>query len=90
MKPRSDDEPTPTRVFVSYSHDSPAHAERVLVLADRLRHDGVDARLDQYEPSPTQGWPRWMVDEIAAADFVLVVCTATYRRRFDGVFFFME
>lgn len=77
-------QPKPLRVFVSYSHDSAEHAERVLALADRLRRDGLDAWIDQYEPAPEQGWPRWMVDEIGKADRVLAICTETYRRRFEG------
>ena len=32
----------PPRVFISYSHDDPAHEERVLKLADRLCADGID------------------------------------------------
>jgi serine/threonine-protein kinase len=72
------------RVFVSYSHDSAEHAERVLALADRLRRDGLDAWIDQYDPEPEQGWPRWMADEIARAERVLAICTETYRRRFEG------
>jgi len=72
------------KVFISYSHDSPEHMDRVLVLADRLRADGVDAQLDQYEVAPEKGWPRWMLDEVEAADFVLVVCTEVYERRFRG------
>jgi SEFIR domain len=71
------------RVFVSYSHDSEEHAERVLALADRLRREGVDARLDRYEPHPSEGWPRWSERQISDAEFVLLVCTPTYRRRFD-------
>jgi len=35
-------------VFISYSHDSPQHEARVLVPADRLRTDGIDAMIDQY------------------------------------------
>jgi hypothetical protein len=42
------DRPT---VFISYSHDSPEHVDRVLALADRLVHDGIDCILDQYETS---------------------------------------
>jgi hypothetical protein len=76
--------PRPPRVFVSYSHDSPAHMDRVLALCDRLRHDGVDTDLDQYESAPPAGWPRWTQRQIEAADVVLVVCTEVYRRRFDG------
>ena len=63
----------PLRVFLSYSHDSAAHATRVLSLADRLRQEGIDAWIDQYDPAPGQGWLRWMVDEIAKADRVLEI-----------------
>ena len=45
----------PTRVFISYSHDSQAHADDVLALANRLRADGVDCSVDQYEESPPEG-----------------------------------
>ncbi len=65
-------------VFISYSHDSPEHADHVLALSDRLRADGIDCVLDQYELSPPEGFPRWMDRQIRAADFVLMICTPTY------------
>jgi tetratricopeptide (TPR) repeat protein len=72
-------------IFISYSHDSAEHRNKVLALAERLRREGLDARIDQYENgTPQQGWPRWMLDQLDAADFVLVVCTETYYRRFRG------
>ncbi|MDO8491023.1 MAG: TIR domain-containing protein, partial [Dehalococcoidia bacterium] len=74
---------TPT-VFISYSHDSPEHADRVLDLSNRLRADGIDCILDQYESSPPEGWPRWMDKHIRRADFVLMICTETYFRRVIG------
>ena len=74
----------PPRVFISYSHDSVAHEDRVLALADRLRADGIDAMIDQYVQSPPQGWPIWCKSEIRKSDFVLLVCTETYLRRVDG------
>lgn len=77
-------DPAPLRVLVSYSHDSPEHQARVLALAQRLRADGIDARLDRFVASPAQGWARWMIDEIEAADRVIMVCTPTYRRRCEG------
>lgn len=40
-----------SKVFISYSHDSPEHKDRVLALSDRLRADGVDCYIDQYEQS---------------------------------------
>ena len=74
----------PPLVFISYSHDSPEHADRVLALSDHLRADGIDCILDQYEDSPPEGWPRWMDRQIRAADFVLMICTPTYYRRVMG------
>jgi hypothetical protein len=52
-------EQRPPRVFISYSHESEEHADRVLALADRLRAEGIEATLDQYEISPDEGWPMW-------------------------------
>ena len=39
--------------------------------------------IDQYNPAPAMGWPRWMSQELPKADFVLLVCTATYHRRVE-------
>jgi len=72
------------RVFLSYSHDSSEHMEKVLALCNRLRSDGVDAWVDQYEVSPLEGWPRWSERLVREAEFVVVVGTATYVRRFHG------
>lgn len=72
-------------VFISYSHDSDAHRQRVLDLSERLRRNGYETRLDRYaNGSPPQGWPRWMLDQLDEATHVLVVCTETYYRRFRG------
>jgi hypothetical protein len=72
-------------VFLSYSHDSALHAARVLELAQRLRAEGIDCWIDQFEQGPAEGFPRWMTQQINRADVVLIVCTPTYRRRFDGL-----
>ena len=73
------------KVFISYSHDSDVHREKVLALSERLRVDGIETLLDQYvNGAPEQGWPRWMMDEIEDADYVIVVATKTYNRRFRG------
>lgn len=74
----------PPKVFISYSHDTVAHQERVLDLADRLRADGIDAEIDQYNDASPEGWPRWCERQIEAADAVLMVCTETYHRRVKG------
>lgn len=73
------------RLFISYSHDSPEHKERVLGLSERLRLDGYDCQIDRYvNGSPDEGWPRWMLNSLDRAECVLVVCTETYYRRFRG------
>lgn len=74
----------PLKVFISYSWDSPQHKDNVLKLADRLRADGIDCNIDQYEESPPEGWPRWMRNQVKQSDFVLVVCTDRYNLRFEG------
>ena len=82
-----DKEPSvPNKVFISYSHDSEQHSQRVLSLANQLRQHGVDAELDQYETRPPQGWPRWCEEQLRPenSEHVLVVCTETYLQRIDG------
>jgi tetratricopeptide (TPR) repeat protein len=77
-------EETPPRVLISFSHDSVEHEERVRALSDRLRSDGIDCWIDLYEPAPSDGWPLWMLRQLRKADFVLLLCTATYQRRAQG------
>src|SRR6266568_6694830 len=76
--------PDALKVFISYSHDSDEHKDRVLELSDRLRGDGVDCRIDQYEQSPAEGWPQWCDRQIEKSIFVLVACTKIYLHRFNG------
>jgi hypothetical protein len=72
----------PPKVFISYSHDSEEQMDQVLLLANRLRKEGIDCNIDQYEQSPAKGWHRWMMDEIEGADFVLMIFTTQYTRHF--------
>lgn len=46
--------------------------------------DGVEAWIDQYMPVPPEGRPRWMQQQISLSTFVILVCTPTFRRRFEG------
>ncbi len=79
-------ESMPSKVFISYSHNynRADYKAQILALADRLRDDGIDCSVDQYEQSPTKGWQRWMLDRVDWADFVLVACSEEYDRRFRG------
>jgi hypothetical protein len=78
----TNDQSSAIKVFVSYTHDSPAHSKRVLDLADSLRLAGFDCDIDQYHVN--QSWPAWMERRIAWADYVLVVCTPIYLRRWNN------
>jgi hypothetical protein len=72
-----------TKVFVSYTHDSPMHSKRVLDLSNALRERaGFDCDIDQYHAN--QDWPAWMERVIESSEFVLVVCTPTYLRRWKN------
>jgi hypothetical protein len=71
-------------VFISYSHDSKEHQDRVLKLANKLRGEGIDCALDQYQDSPAEGWPKWMNRGVKKSDFVIVICTKTYYNRVMG------
>lgn len=72
------------RVFVCYAHDSDAHGQKVLSLAQRLREAGIEAWVDHFDPAPAQGRPRWLADEVRRADFVVVVCSPGLLRSFEA------
>jgi tetratricopeptide (TPR) repeat protein len=74
------------KVFISYSHDSPEHSERVLSLAWALRGNGIDVELDQFHGEEITDWPRWCNEQTSreCSDFVVCICTLEYRRRIEG------
>ncbi|MGH3941662.1 MAG: SEFIR domain-containing protein [Pseudonocardiaceae bacterium] len=74
----------PVRVFVSYAHDDAAHKNRVREFWTFLRTHGIDARLDKPAAERRQDWPLWMLGEVRAAEFVLVVASPAYRQRAEG------
>jgi hypothetical protein len=47
------------KVFISYSHDSQGYKKWVLELAVRLRNNGIDAILDQFELKAGDDIPRF-------------------------------
>jgi hypothetical protein len=74
------------KVFISYSHDSPEHSERVLSLAWALQGNGIDVELDQFHNEEILDWPRWCNEQTSHehSDFVVCVCTPEYRQRIEG------
>ena len=69
------------KVFISYSHDSPEHRRWVSELGAKLRHNGIDATLDQWDLGPGDDITRFMERGIIDSDRVLVVCTDQYVRK---------
>ena len=72
------------KVFVSYSWDDEEHRGWVHGFATRLRADGVDAELDQWDVHLGDPLPEFMERAVRENDFVLVICTPKYKERSDG------
>lgn len=75
--------PASPRVLISYSHDSPEITNRVFELAKKLRSDGIDAWIDQFEPKARLSWPLWMRGEMQRAQYVLMLFTPGYVKKFE-------
>lgn len=69
------------KVFISYSHDSLDHKKWVLELATRLRNNGIDAIIDQWELRPGDDLPHFMETHLANADYVVMICTDKYVQK---------
>src|SRR5271166_6487209 len=76
--------PAPPRVFISYSWDDDAHKAWVARLATRLRSDGVNVILDQWEVRLGDQLSQFMETSVRESDFVLIICTPRYKERSDG------
>ena len=73
-----------TTAFISHSWDSDEHKAWVRRLAERIRRDGVDAKLDQWETAPGDQLTEFMERDVRDHDFVLIVWTPKYRLRSDS------
>ena len=69
------------KVFISYSQDSTVHKQWVSELGAKLRRNGVDAILDQWELKLEQDLTQFVESGIRDADRVLVICTDSYVRK---------
>ena len=70
------------KVFISYSHQDAIYENKVLEFSNKLRSEGIDASIDLYEEAPSEGWPRWMENQIRKSDYVLVLCSKSYYEKF--------
>ena len=72
------------RVFISYAHDDSEHEQEVWEFYNFLRGLGIDARIDLVAAEQPQDWTLWMLEQIDAADFVLVIASPAYKQRAEG------
>jgi len=69
------------KVFISYSWDGEAHENWVLKLATKLRDNGIDAILDQWELEPGKLIPNFMGKSIEISDRVICIMTPSYKTK---------
>lgn len=77
---------TSLRIFISYSHDTPAYKKLIAKFSNRLRQNAIDAVIDQAVEviNVPASWPNWMMQQIESATYVLVACSEIYKKRFEG------
>ncbi len=66
------------KVFLSYSHDTLEHKKWVNELGTRLRNNGIDAVLDQWELQPGDDLPHFMETHLSSSDWIIMICTERY------------
>lgn len=71
-----------SRVFISYAWEDDVKIW-VKEFADRLKSDGIDVHLDQYDLTLGDRLPKFMEEQITSADYVLIICTPRYKIKAD-------
>lgn len=74
----------PPTVFISYTWESMHHVRWVERLAYDLALSGANVTLDRWNVAPGEQIASFMTSAVKRHDFVLVVCTAKYKRKADG------
>lgn len=70
------------KTFISYCWEDEEHKKWVKRFAEQLLKDGVEAVVDQYDLKPGDRLALFM-EQISEADYVLVICTPTYKSKAD-------
>lgn len=68
--------------FISYSWDSPEHKMRVRKFVEYIRKEGINAIYDD-DMELGDRIARFMVNSMHNSDFVLFICTPSYKKRAD-------
>jgi hypothetical protein len=69
------------RCFISYSWESASHKNWVREFAAKLRSNGVDVTLDQWDAYPGIDLTMFMEKYIRESDYVIMICTPTYAEK---------
>jgi hypothetical protein len=69
-----------SRVFISYSHSSEQHVNRVLKLAEELVQNGIDVKIDKWDLKSGQDLHKFMEEMVNNKEInkVLVICDKSY------------
>lgn len=70
-------------VFISYAWEDEDHKQWVKMLATRLRGAGINVTLDTWHTAPGDQLPHFMEKAIRDNEFILIVCTPTYKMKSD-------
>lgn len=75
----------PNTVFISYAWESAEFRERVKALRDYLLASDftVVTDFDHANRAPAEAWQAWMQHQIEDATVVLIVCSPSYKARFE-------
>src|SRR5271165_1432616 len=71
------------KAFMSYAWEDEPHREWVRALAGQLRTDGVETILDRWQTVPGDQLPQFMESAVRESDYVLIVCTPSYKHKSD-------
>lgn len=72
------------KTFISYTWESEEAKVWVKMLATKLRDNGVDARIDQWEVVPGDQMPHFMEKSVRDNDYTLIICTPKYKIKSDN------
>ena len=70
--------------FISYTWESEHLKTWVKELATKLRNNGIDAKLDQWEVVPGDQMPHFMEKSVRDNDYVLIICTQKYKTKSEN------
>lgn len=69
------------KIFISYSHDSLEHKDKVLKLAYLLYSHGAEVYFDQFNLEYGNDLALFMEQGLTNSDYILIICSDAYTRK---------